>query len=234
MNTMMNHSHFKKTFSILVILSILMTVLLVGCEKQNTRSTTDQPPALPTGDTEQPPAFPTDVQENPTSSNNDCGYFMIDCNKSTNTVKNTSPDQPPLLPSDLSQPGLTSTTTSKEFVGVWRQFSSRMFYDSGGGGALGTPSGVSLELTSDGIWKFSSSTGKWHVETIQDADWKKWGSEPYGPTRKMVLDGWNKDVADGPIEESNGNVDFFWVMYRVGPPTVGSPGQVQVKYGHAS
>jgi hypothetical protein len=53
--------------------------------------------------------------------------------------------------------------------------------------------------------------------------------EEYGPQRKVVLEGWNDDVADGPIEESEAGVDFLWVVYRVDDP---SPGVVQMKFGH--
>lgn len=218
-----------KAFLVLVIAGIL----LVGCiqqpgsqqpgaqtqkqvEKQQVND--DQLPAIPKDEDEQPPAPPNDEVT------------------TINTVKSASNDDNniPSIPSDQSNSETASTSNPKEFVGLWRAFSSRLFYDNGGGGALGSGSGAPLEINADGTWQFSTSAGKWHVEDIAESDWKKWGSESYGPTRKMVLDGWNKDVADGSVEELNGRVDFFWVIYRVGPPTVGAPGQVQVKYGHAS
>lgn len=34
----------------------------------------------------------------------------------------------------------------------------------------------------------------------------------------------------GPIDESNGRVDFFWIDYRT---TEGRPGMVHMKFGHA-
>ncbi len=171
----------------------------------------EQPPALPGGENEQPPALPSDEINNATTAGSGI----------------------PPVPSGKPDSETASNSNPKEFIGLWRDFSSRMFYDAGGSGAFGTGSGVPLEINSDGTWKFGGSAGKWHADAIQDTDWKKWGIESYGPARKMVLEGWNKGVADGPVEEPDGRVDFFWVIYRVGPPTVGAPGQVQVKYGHA-
>src|SRR3990172_1134970 len=74
-----------------------------------------------------------------------------------------------------------------------------------------------------------SSNGTWYVTTIDAADWSRWGVEEYGPQRKVVLEGWNDDFGDGPIEDSEAGVDFLWVIYRVDDP---SPGVVQMKFGH--
>lgn len=208
-----------------VLFLAIAGILLIGCIQQPGEKTAnqpvnqtqkqietpkqpgqDQPPTLPKYEADQPPALPTDDD-------------------------NILP-----IPSDNQNSEATSAPNPnpKEFAGLWREFSSRMFYDAGGGGALGAGSGVPLEINSDGTWKFGGSAGKWQIEAIQGTDWKKWGVESYGPTRKMVLNGWNKDVADGPVEESDEGVDFIWAIYRVGSPTVSSPGQVQVKYGHSS
>ena len=117
-----------------------------------------------------------------------------------------------------------------EFVGDWRVYSETLFYDAGGSGGSDSSASTTreLNLNDDGTWKFGSSNGTWHVTTIDAADWSRWGVEEYGPQRKVVLEGWNDDVADGPIEESEAGVDFLWVIYRVDDP---SPGVVQMKFG---
>ncbi len=120
----------------------------------------------------------------------------------------------------------------KELVGSWRALSSRIFYDIGGGGALGSGTGRPLEINQDGSWQFGTSAGTWEVVEIKVEDWKKWNVSAYGPKKKMVLSKWNKNGADGPIEESDSKVDFFWVIYKAEPPTVSAAGQIQVKYGH--
>ena len=118
-----------------------------------------------------------------------------------------------------------------EFIGDWRVYSETLFYDAGGSG--GSDSGASttreLSLNDDRTWEFGSSNGTWYVTAIDAGDWSRWGVEEYGPQRKVVLEGWNGDVADGPIEESEAGADFLWVIYRVDEP---SPGVVQMKFGH--
>lgn len=127
------------------------------------------------------------------------------------------------------------TPEEQALLGPWRTFSARLFYDAGGAspvaGMLGL--GDQLFLASDGSWRFGSSAGRWAVAAITASDWQKWRVKPYGPTRKVVFAGWNHGVADGPVEEDNGRVDFFWVIFRVAPPTVSAPGQVDMKFGHA-
>lgn len=117
-------------------------------------------------------------------------------------------------------------------AGGWRVYSSRLFYDSGGGGTLGGQVYQSLELTSGGGWAYGSSSGSWSVVSIDAADWSRWGIGAYGPTRKIVLEGWNGTTADGPLEEEGGTVNFLWVLYRTGPPTASAPGTVHMKFGH--
>lgn len=115
----------------------------------------------------------------------------------------------------------------------WRVLSARIFYDQGGGGDLSTVITTRLELSGNGTWTFGSSSGAWDVRDITSGDWSRWGIQPYGPTQKVVLDGWNGGVADGPIEESGGQVDFVWVIYPEGPPTISAPGTVWMKFGRA-
>ena len=122
------------------------------------------------------------------------------------------------------------------FVGSWRLYSERLFYDEGGGGSTlsassGSASTQKLMLKADGTYSFGDSGGSWSVEPPTADDWKMWGIESYGPTRKMTLEGWNKDTASGPIEEESGTVSFIWVLYRVEPPTVSKLGTVHMKFG---
>ena len=119
-----------------------------------------------------------------------------------------------------------------KLVGTWRLYSSRLFYDSGGGSGI-SQFGPPMVVSADGTWQFETSRGKWSTSQITPDDWKKWGSNPYGPTRKIVLEGYNKVGADGPIEPSSSGarVDFFWVIYRTGPPDTPA-GSVHSKYGH--
>ena len=118
-----------------------------------------------------------------------------------------------------------------EFVGNWRVYSETLFYDAGGSGGSDPSASTTRELSlnDDGTWEFGSSNGTWYVTTIDAADWSRWGVEEYGPQRKIVLEDWNDDVADGPVEDSEAGVDFLWVIYRVDEP---SPGVVQMKFGH--
>ncbi len=120
-----------------------------------------------------------------------------------------------------------------EFAGAWRVYSARIFYDEGGGGTVDTTITRELELDAGGAWYFGSSSGTYEVSDISADDWARWGVDPYGPTRKISLFDWNGGVADGPVEESGGGVDFLWAVYHEGPPTIGAPGTVWMKFGHA-
>lgn len=120
--------------------------------------------------------------------------------------------------------------TSAPVTGTWRPYSQAIFYDKGGNNII-KPVTRTLEIKPDGTWDFGSK-GKWEIKPIESADWKKWGISSYGPTRKIVLNGWNKDKADGPIEESSG-VDFIWAIYRTTSASLG-PATVQIKFGHSS
>ncbi|MFH0884862.1 MAG: hypothetical protein V1861_04080 [Candidatus Micrarchaeota archaeon] len=119
-------------------------------------------------------------------------------------------------------------------VGNWRIYSEAITLDTGGTDYLkGVPT-RELEIRSDGTWNYGDSSGTWTVEQIGESDWKRWGVEPYNPTRKIVLDGWAGVSGDGPIEESSGQIDFIWVIYRSGPPVTSAPAQVQIKFGHTN
>jgi len=132
----------------------------------------------------------------------------------------------------ISPDDLLGGTVDISLTGEWRVYSETLFYDAGGSG--GSDSGASttrmLVLKDDGAWEFGSSGGSWYVTSIDPSDWDRWGSAPYGPERKIVLEGWNGDMGDGPVEEYEGGIDFFWVIYRVDAPY---PGTVQMKFGHA-
>jgi len=100
----------------------------------------------------------------------------------------------------------------------------------GGGGTVDTTTTQILELKANSKYDFSSSGGAWSVESISPDDWKRWGIEPYGPTKKIILSDWNGGKADGPIEEFT-RVDFIWVIYKAKPPIVSAPGTVWMKFG---
>ncbi len=130
-----------------------------------------------------------------------------------------------------AQANPVESSMEPQIVRKWRIYSESIYFDSGGHNFLDTPVTTVLQLNADQTWSFSSSSGTWSVQAITDADWQKWGVPSYGPTRKLVLNGWNSETNDGPIEETDSRVDFMWVIYRVGPPTVSSPAQIQMKFG---
>ncbi|MBI4215024.1 hypothetical protein HY546_03430 [archaeon] len=124
-------------------------------------------------------------------------------------------------------------TADRSLVGEWSARSESLFYDAGGRSNpdMTVTSSRRLVLKPDGAWEFGSSSGTWSISAIIEGDWEKWEISSYGPSRKIVLDGWSGTTASGPIEESNDRVDFFWVIYRVEPPVVSEPGQMQIKFG---
>ncbi len=126
----------------------------------------------------------------------------------------------------------TDLEFARHLAGQWRVYSSRLFYDQGGGGPLGMNSATPLVLSESGEWSYGPSSGTFTASPIAPADWSRWHVTPYGPTRKLVLHGWNRGTGDGPIETENGQVVFLWIIYRVGPPTVQAPGTVYLKFGH--
>lgn len=140
--------------------------------------------------------------------------------------------------STASSIATSSTTTTKKstrsgsadsaLVGSWRPYSEAIYYDSGTNNII-TPVSRYLELKSDGTWAFGSSTGTWSVSSLRSKDWSSWGISSYGPTRKLVLNNWNKGTAAGPIEES-GHVDFIWVVYRYESASLG-PATIWIKFG---
>lgn len=215
-----------------LLLIMIASILLAGCAP-NAKDTTkasiagdkaEAPHNVEASDDDQPPALPG-------------GSEVLQTEPDEQPPEEDSADEPPAAPPDENKETGTPAAPPAnpgEFVGLWRVFSSRLFYDAGGGGAVGTGTGQPLELNSDGTWQLSASAGTWAVENISEEDWKAWNVNSYGPDRKIVLDNWNGATASGPVEESGGRVDFFWMIYRAEPPTVSSPGQVQAKYGHAN
>lgn len=120
---------------------------------------------------------------------------------------------------------------SPELAGAWRVASQRIFYDAGGGGSVTRATSRPLELLDDGSWAYGDSQGSWSVAPIEEPDWTTWNCAAYGPKRKIVLHGWNGGVASGPLEEADGRVDFVWVIHRIEPPSVSSPGVMHIKLG---
>jgi hypothetical protein len=137
-----------------------------------------------------------------------------------------------VLPAHAAGDSSARAVSSRPFLGNWRVYSARLYFDAGGGGDFGTPASRLLTLAAGGTWKYGPSTGTWAVQPVKSADWKRWEVSAYGPTRKLVVVGWSKGTADGPIEESNGRVDFMWLIYHVQRPVVSDPGIVDLKFGH--
>jgi hypothetical protein len=125
-------------------------------------------------------------------------------------------------------PGATDLTVASR-----RVLSARVFYDESGGRDMSTTITTHLDLSPSGAWSFGSASGNWTVSDITADDWSRWGIEPYGPTHKIVLDGSSRGVGDGPIEASEGGVDYIWVIYHEGPPTIQAPGTIWMKFGGA-
>jgi hypothetical protein len=115
-------------------------------------------------------------------------------------------------------------------VGIWSSYSATLYYDAGGGGAF--PGGIySLTLNANGTWDYGDSSGSWSVTPISADDWTGWGVESYGPTRKLVLEGWSGGTAEGPIEEeADGTVNFVWAIYPYQSDQ--GPATVWLKFGH--
>jgi hypothetical protein len=147
-------------------------------------------------------------------------------NPSAPALEPTPAPTVPATPAPTAEP----TAPPASFTS-WRVYSARIYYDEGGGGDLSNVITTQLELSDSGAWHFSSSSGAWYTAAITAEDWQRWGADPYGPTSKLVLSGWNGGTADGPVEESGGYVDFLWVIYRVEPPEVSAPGTVWMKFG---
>ncbi len=119
-------------------------------------------------------------------------------------------------------------TSDKSLVGSWRFYPQR----TNDQGMIDLPTSRKLELRSDGSWEFGSSRGSWGTKDITAADWAKWKIESYGPKKKIVLNGWSGQTVDGPIEEVEARVDFFWLIYDVGPPVTTRVRQAQLRFGH--
>lgn len=118
-----------------------------------------------------------------------------------------------------------------DVAGRWRVFSERIFYDQGGAGDTSTRGGRDLSLNSNCTWDDGGPTsGTWSVSGIPPSDWQRWQVSPYGPTRKITLNGWSGGIAEGPVEDDHGTVDFIWAIFHVAPPLVAAPGLVEVRY----
>ncbi len=87
-----------------------------------------------------------------------------------------------------------------------------------------------LELKADKTWTFGTSQGTWKVLPIEDEDWQKWGVDPYGPKKKIVLENFGDDGGSGPIEAYKGEVSFFWAMYKATNPETGKQASFQKKF----
>ena len=149
-------------------------------------------------------------------------FLLFGCNSSNSPTTNpTNPINQDTPEKKEIKEDFNKGQIDNKLVGKWRSYSD-------------TKNTRTLDLTADGKWQIGGSSGTWRVYSIKESDWQKWGIESYGPTRKIILDGWNKGIADGPIEETESNVDFFWVIYEVTLETYGEPRLAQIKYGHAN
>lgn len=117
-------------------------------------------------------------------------------------------------------------------AGAFREYSAYIGYKAGGGGA-GPTSTRQLVLSGD-EWRFGSSSGTFRTAPITAADWHRWGTNPYGPTTKIVLSGWNGGTADGEVEAEGSAVDFFWVIYDVPKSRFNPAATVKLKFGHVT
>jgi len=140
----------------------------------------------------------------------------------------------PQAEAPAAEPVAAESTAEDNLVGKWRVYSEAIYYDAGGNNWLDSPTSRTITLTQDGKWVFGDSRGTWKIEPITAEDWLEWGIESYGPTRKMVLNNWNKGTSEGPIEETAARVDFFWAIYHVEPPLVQDPGTIWMKFGHTN
>ncbi len=121
-------------------------------------------------------------------------------------------------------------SSTPELLGKWQVYAETVFYDTGERSWPDAPGKDLLELKANHTWNFGSATGTWAVQDLTDTDGARWATNLPGATRKLILYGWNEDLADGPLEEANGRVDSLWLLYRAGPPKLSRPGQVQMKF----
>ncbi len=119
-------------------------------------------------------------------------------------------------------------TVDSRLVGTWRQYSARYDYDAGGAAVSDTPLSDNLVIKPDGTWSYGTSKGSISSSKLTPDDTKKWGGMS-DVQIKVVLNGWEKGTAEGPVQESGGRVNFIWVIYRVTSPR---PGTVSLKFGH--
>jgi len=120
-------------------------------------------------------------------------------------------------------------TIDSKLVGSWRILSETIYYDAGGQTSIVPPS-TKLRIKSNGTWSFGPSKGTCSTAPISAADWTKWGIESYGPTQKITLNNWNKARGDGPIEKTEKNIDYLWVIYHETFKGFGK-GTVWIKFG---
>lgn len=211
----------------LVLFLLIVSIALYGCTsyddnlaKTNAAPTTLAASASPLVVEEMPPSLPTDEED-----------VLIPQDENPTPPNAVQDNLPPAMPDATAATAAGDKEALKEMAHVWRIYSARLFYDIGGAGSIGGTTRT-LELAEDGKWNFGDgSHGTWSSVPIVEDDWKKWGVEPYGPARKIVLDGWNDAVADGPIEEGTQGADFFWVIYRNNEQG-DNAGQIQMKFGY--
>src|SRR3989344_5904123 len=156
--------------------------------------------------------------------------FAISCNQQIQNNNQDSEDSQPK--ENLKQDYKTDLQENNDpdVVGTWRPHAQSIEYDAGAINSIKKPVTRKLTISSDGTWEYGS-TGTWEVELIEEKDWERWKMASYGPTKKIVLHGWNNAIGDGPIDEGTAGVDFIWAIYHSDKLSLG-PATIQIKFGH--
>ncbi|MDO8427959.1 MAG: DcrB-related protein [Candidatus Diapherotrites archaeon] len=128
-----------------------------------------------------------------------------------------------------SEPMPVASIEEQGMIRNWREYSKAVYLDNGDWSFAETSNSL-IDIQANHTWIFGTQNGTWEIQTITEQDWSNWGINEYGPTRKIILYGWNESV-NGPIEEIGDRIDYFWVIYRTGPPEIEEPGQIQIKFG---
>lgn len=155
-------------------------------------------------------ALPANGTQNQTSMHAD----NTTRNESTGNATNRTGDQTTNMskqkPNGTSDESRTAPRSPK-FVGAWRVFSDSIYYPDGGFSYRTTPDSL-LAIHEDGTWSFATFSGTWRTENISADDWAAWGVNPYGPIRKIILDGLPGSMG-APIEEDLAAIRFLWAIY---------------------
>ncbi len=101
------------------------------------------------------------------------------------------------------------TKIDKKFVGEWRVYSESFYTGTGDFKYRTTPDTI-LTIKEDGTWSFGDFKGTWEIDYINEEDWQRWGVKDYGPLRKIIFNGWNDTITQGPVEEDGAIIQYIW------------------------